>query len=98
LQQEQPQKQPRLPELEVSRAARVLKGRFSIVHDPVPEAPFYMRFKSLITGEEIQGYTHAKGTKISPIFLIQILDRFDITRSQFLEALSDDSHGPQIVK
>jgi hypothetical protein len=68
------------------------------VADPVPGRPFILRFKSLTADEEIQGMTHGKGTQISPLFLGQILQRFEISRAQFLEALSDDSHGPHIVK
>jgi hypothetical protein len=63
--------------------------------------PWYVRFKKLQRAGEpkltIQGMTHHKGTMIHPRFLLQILERFDISVPDFLEALSLTKKGPQAV-
>lgn len=81
--------QPRLPELELSVAVQILKDRYSIVCDSVEGRPYYVRFKSLSDeARGVQGRTHHDGTTISPIFLKQILERFDIPAADFLEGLA----------
>jgi hypothetical protein len=91
------EQRPRYPELEVSVVAQALKG-FSVVQDVVPEKPYYIKFKSLSTGANIQGMTHAQGTKISPLFLKEVLERFDIGLSDFLEAMATSRKGMAIVR
>jgi len=66
---------------------RVFKDRYGIFIEPVPDKPYHVRFRQLQTKTKIQGMTHAKGTKISPRFLAQILDRFHIKVPDFLEGL-----------
>lgn len=81
--------QLRLPELELSVAVQVLKDRYSIVCDSIEGRPYYVRFKSLQDPTRgVQGRTHHDGTAISPIFLKQILERFDIPAADFLEELA----------
>jgi len=63
----------------------------------VADKPYSVRFKQLSTGKELQGMTHAKGTAISPRFLLQILERFDITVPDFLEGLTTAKKGPQRI-
>jgi hypothetical protein len=78
----------RVPELELRVAIRILKDRYAVFQEPVPGRPYYVRFKQLDTGLSVQGMTHNKGTAISPIFLLQILERFDISVPDFLESLN----------
>jgi hypothetical protein len=65
--------------------------------EPVKDKPYYVRFKQLQTGRDVQGMTHAKGHAISPRFLLQILERFEITVPDFLEGLVATKKGPQPV-
>ena len=95
--QEQPQEQPRVPELELKVAVRILKDRYSVFVEPVKDKPYYVRFRQLDTGRTIQGMTHAKGTCLSPLFLLQILERFEITLPDFIEGLAEGKKGPQRV-
>jgi len=80
----------------VSLVVRVLKDR-SIFLEPVEGKPYYIRLKELQTGKTIQGMTHNKGTMISPRFLLQILERFDIPIPDFLEDVATLKRGPQRV-
>jgi hypothetical protein len=95
------QKPLRVPELELSVAVRLLKDRYSIFHEPVDGKPYSVRFKSLQRAGEpklaIQGMTFNRGTMIHPRFLLQILQRFDISIPDFLEGLSLLKKGPQVV-
>jgi hypothetical protein len=95
------EKQLRVPELELSVAVRLFKDRYSIFHEPVPDRAYYIRFKKLQRAGEpkltVQGMTHNKGTMIHPRFLLQILERFDISVPDFLEGLSLMKRGPQSV-
>ena|SRR5436309_15993747 len=79
--------QPNVPELELSVVIGLLKER-SIFLEQVPNKPYYVRFKELSTGRAVQGMTHSKGTKLSPRFTLQILERFGIAIPDFLEALA----------
>jgi hypothetical protein len=98
LPQEQPQEQQlRVPELELKVAVRILKDRYSVFVEPVKDKPYYVRFRQLETGRTIQGMTHAKGTYLSPLFLMQILERFEITVPDFMEGLTEGKKGPQRV-
>jgi hypothetical protein len=96
------QKQPRVPELELSVAVQLFKDRYSIFHEPVADKPYYVRFKKLSRAGEpkigVQGMTHNRGTMIHPRFLLQILERFDISIPDFLEGLSLMKKGPQAVE
>ncbi len=96
------QKQPRVPELELSVAVRLFKDRYSIFQEPVEGRLWYVRFKKLQRAGElklaIQGMTHNKGTMIHPRFLLQILERFDISVPDFLEGLLLMKKGPQAVE
>jgi hypothetical protein len=94
---EGPQPQLRVPELELSVAIRLFKDRYGIFQEPVEGRPYYLRFKELATGKEIQGMTHSKGTAISPRFILEILGRFDIKIPDFLEDLAAIKKGPQPV-
>jgi hypothetical protein len=67
---------------------RVLKDYHGVFLEPVKDKPYYVRFRQLQTDRTVQGMTHAKGTKISPLFLQQILDRFEIKVPDFLESLA----------
>ena len=95
--QEQSEGQPRVPELELTVAVRVLKDRYSVFAEPVKDKPYYVRFRQLDTGRTIQGMTHAKGTFLSPLFLMQILERFEITVPDFIDGLAEGKKGPQRV-
>jgi hypothetical protein len=66
---------------------RLLKER-GIFPEPVDDKPYHVRFRQLQPKRAIQGMTHAKGTKISPRFLAEILDRFHIEVPDFLESLA----------
>jgi hypothetical protein len=61
------------------------------------DKPYHVRFKEHTTGKELQGMTHNKGTTVSPRFLLQILERFDITIHDFLDALATAKKGPQRI-
>jgi len=77
---------------------RILRDCHGVFFDPVKDKPYYVRFRQLQTGRTIQGMTHNKGTKISPCFLLQILERFEITIPDFLENLTASTKkGPQQV-
>jgi hypothetical protein len=93
--------QLRVPELELSVAVRLFKDRYSIFHEPVEGKPYYVRFKKLQRAGEpklgVQGMTFNKGTMIHPRFLLQILQRFDISVPDFLEGLTLMKKGPQPV-
>jgi hypothetical protein len=95
LPQEQPQEQLRIPELELQVAVHILKDRYSVFVEPVQNKPYYVRFRQLDTGRTIQGMTHAKGTCLSPLFLQQILERFDISVPDFIEGITEGKKGPQ---
>ena len=96
--QEQPQEQQlRVPELELKVAVRILKDRYSVFVEPVKDKPYYVRFRQLETGRTIQGMTHAKGAFLSPLFLLQILERFEITVPDFIDGLTEGKKGPQRV-
>jgi len=96
------QKQPRVPELELSVAVRLFKDRYSIFLEPVPGKAYSVRFKQLQRSGEpklgVQGMTHNKGTMINPRFILQILERFDISVPDFLEGLALVKKGPQGVE
>ena len=75
---------------------RVLKDCHGVFLEPVKDKPYYVRFRQLQTGRTIQGMTHEKGPIISPIFLRQILERFEIKLPDFLEDLTaTPKTGPQ---
>lgn len=93
--QELSQEQHRLPEIELSLAVRILKERYSVFVEPVKDKPHYVRFRQLSSGQTIQGMTHAKGTRLSPLFLLQILERFEIAVADFEEGLAESKKGPQ---
>jgi hypothetical protein len=79
---------------------RVLKDFHGVFLDSLSgdKRPYYVRFRQLQTNLTIQGMTHAKGTKISPRFLLQILERFEIQVPDFLEQLATTTKkGPQPV-
>jgi hypothetical protein len=97
LPQEPPQEQPRVPELELKVVVRILKDRYSVFIEPVQEKPYYVRFRQLDTGRTIQGMTHAKGTCSSPLFILQILERFDISVPDFIDDLVEIKKGPQRI-
>lgn len=87
--EEQPQEQPRYPEVALSIAVRLFKDRFFVLCENVFGRPYYVRFKKLETGQSVQGFAHNKGTMLSPIFIKQILERFEIPLADFLEALQE---------
>ena len=93
---------PKIPELELSVAVRLLKDRYSVFIEPVEGKPYYVRFRQLRSVGEpkrtIQGMTHNKGTMLNPRFILQILERFEISIPDFLEALSGIKKGPQAVE
>jgi hypothetical protein len=95
LPQAEPQQQLRVPELELSVAVRIFKDRYSVFQEPVKDKPWYVRFRQLSSKKTIQGMTHSKGTKISPRFLLQILERFGIGIPDFLEAIATAKKGPR---
>lgn len=66
---------------------KLLKDK-SIFLEPVEGRPHYVRFKEISTGRAVQGMTHHKGTKLSPLFTLQILARFDIPVPDFLESIA----------
>ena len=94
--QEEPQKSPKIPELELVVVLRALRNH-GVFQDQVKDKPYYIRFKQLDSERNIQGFTHAKGTKISPRFLLQVLERFDIKLPDFLESVTAVKKGPQPV-
>jgi hypothetical protein len=83
--------------LEITVAIRIFKDRYGIFIEPVKDRPYYVRFRQLHTGRTIQGMTHSKGTMLHPRFLLQILERFEITVPDFLEGLTATRKGPQPV-
>ena len=85
---EQPQEQPRYPEVALTIAVPLLKDRFSVLCENVFGRIYYVRFKILETGQSVQGFAHNRGTMISPIFLRQVLERFEIPLPDFMEALA----------
>ncbi len=96
------QKQPRVPELELSVAVQLFKDRYSIFNEPVEGKPYSVRFKKLQRAGEpklaVQGMTHGKGTMIHPLFILKILKKFDIPVEDFLEGLAFLKKGPQAVE
>jgi hypothetical protein len=77
---------------------RILKEYHGVFLEPVKNKPHFVRLRQLDTNRTIQGMTHAKGTKISPRFLQQILERFDIPVPDFVEHLTATAKkGPQPI-
>jgi hypothetical protein len=79
----------------LSIAVRLFKDRYSVFIEPVEGKPYYVRFKQLQTQKSVQGMTHHQGTKLSPRFLLQILERFGISVADFLEGVTLSKKGPQ---
>ena len=75
---------------------RLLKER-SVFIEPVEGKPYYVRFRQLTNNRTVQGMTHNKGTTLNPRFIQQILERFEISVPDFLEALAVTKKGPQPV-
>jgi hypothetical protein len=86
--EEQPQEQPKYPEVALTIVVPLLRERFSVLCENVFGRPYYVRFKMLETGQSVQGFAHNKGTTLSPLFIKQILERFEIPLPDFLEAVA----------
>lgn len=81
-----------IPELSLEDLARVLKANFGIATEP-DERPYWVRFVGTPYNPFVHGcrstkvMAHNRGTHVSPLGIKQVLQKFEIPESDFLEAL-----------
>ena len=81
-------------EISVAEFTRVMKVYFGIYSEPVPGKPYFVRYTGPPydqTNEDcrsMQVPAHAKGTLFCPLVIFSVLDKFEITCAEYLEALA----------
>jgi hypothetical protein len=86
---QQPHKQ--IPEMELSDFIKLMKSHFGIGCEP-SDREYLVRFVSKPYTEEAESCralsvaTHNKGTRLSPHNIKQVLAKFEISETQFMEA------------
>jgi hypothetical protein len=83
----------RVAEISLVEFTRAMKT-FFVVSDPVPGRAYAIRYTGppfKATNEDcrsLQVTAHAKGTMVSPLVIISVLEKFEIPAEEYLEAVA----------
>jgi hypothetical protein len=89
-------------EISIQDFSRLLRSSFDIASEVVPNKPYAVRYTGppyIQSNEDCKSilvYAHAKGTRISPLCIFAVLEKFQIPVPAYLDAVLGQGKMPRM--